>query len=248
MYNIKLDENKFYTGSYAKVGKVQGGMDLPSLPPTEDSQKALCYKYDYHDVTSSQFIEVPVTNEETGEPILDENSNPIYTTEEEVVTTSVLGWYLDEDKYNSVLATQLQELKNIKKQEMNEICQQTIWEGVDVALDDTTPKVYSHFSFTLEDQSNIKGLYDKINKDNLTHAPYHADGELCRLFTAKEIIKVYNAMEAYKTYNITLCNFIKKYIDIIITKEEFDAVVYNANILPEEYLVLFNELLSSISS
>lgn len=40
MYNVVLDENKFYTGNYAKIGKLKNGIDIETLPPEENS---LCY-------------------------------------------------------------------------------------------------------------------------------------------------------------------------------------------------------------
>lgn len=73
MYNIKLDDNKYFTGSYVTVGTVNGGIDIPNLPPTESIKKKLFYKYDYHDTVVD------------GE------------------TISVLDWVFDEEKYNLYL-------------------------------------------------------------------------------------------------------------------------------------------------
>lgn len=44
MYSIRLDDNTYFTGAYAEIGSVIGGIDVPSLPP--DMTKATCYKYD----------------------------------------------------------------------------------------------------------------------------------------------------------------------------------------------------------
>ena len=41
MYNVQVNEKGFYMGSYATVGTVKDGINVPALPPTED---ALCYK------------------------------------------------------------------------------------------------------------------------------------------------------------------------------------------------------------
>lgn len=99
MYNIKLDENKYFTGSYAKIGKVQGGVDIPTLPPTNDATKARHYKYDYYEVTN--IITVPVIDEETDEQKVDENDELMFT--EETITQKVLGWFFDEEKYNAYI-------------------------------------------------------------------------------------------------------------------------------------------------
>jgi hypothetical protein len=108
MYNIKLDENKYYTGSYAKIGNVEGGIDIPTLPPTDDAEKAIFYKYDYHNV--SNVYQVPDINETTGLQKKDENGNLIF--KEETMTTSNLEWFFDEEKYNKWL----EEVKNKPKE------------------------------------------------------------------------------------------------------------------------------------
>lgn len=37
MFNVLLDEDNYYTGIYAKVGKIEGGVDVDVLPPSENS-------------------------------------------------------------------------------------------------------------------------------------------------------------------------------------------------------------------
>lgn len=109
MYSVQLDENKYFTGSYAKVGSIPNGIIVSELP--SDMSKATCYKYDYHDVTN--IIQVPDIDEETGEQKLNAETNePLF--KEEVSTVSLLGWYLDEDKY---LQEQIaQEVEHIRQQ------------------------------------------------------------------------------------------------------------------------------------
>lgn len=118
MYSIKLDVNKFFTGTYAKVGKVDGGVDIPTLPPTEDSIKALAYKYCTHtkeiEKSRPKTEIVPILNED-GTPKLDESGNPINDL---VVVTDQLGnvvteiyteaeevtdWLYDKPKHDSIL-------------------------------------------------------------------------------------------------------------------------------------------------
>lgn len=36
MYSVKLDENKYFTGSYASVGSIPGGVMVDSLPEHSD--------------------------------------------------------------------------------------------------------------------------------------------------------------------------------------------------------------------
>ncbi len=41
---VKLDEKNYFTGSYAKVGKIEGGIEVNELPNEQDSLKQLAYK------------------------------------------------------------------------------------------------------------------------------------------------------------------------------------------------------------
>lgn len=55
MYNVQVNENNFYTGSYATVGTVKNGVNVSKLPPSKDS---LCYKLVDVEVTEEK--EVPI--------------------------------------------------------------------------------------------------------------------------------------------------------------------------------------------
>lgn len=43
---ILLDENNYFTGSYAIVGNIEGGIEINELPPYEDIEKQLSCKYE----------------------------------------------------------------------------------------------------------------------------------------------------------------------------------------------------------
>lgn len=103
MYSVKLDENKYFTGRYAIIGKVDGGIDIDSLPPIEDYSKSLCYKYEY--IEKSETSYVPVIDEETGEQKLDENGEPLFT--EDVHIINIMDWVFDEVKYKEYLDSEL---------------------------------------------------------------------------------------------------------------------------------------------
>lgn len=103
MYNVKLDENKYFTGSYAKIGKVQGGINLPSLPP--DMSKATCYKWDEYVIEYP--IKVPVIDEETGEE----------REETQIVKETHIGWIFDEEKYTKETeAKRVEEIRQKREQ------------------------------------------------------------------------------------------------------------------------------------
>ena len=89
MYNVQLDENMFYTGSYAKVGTINNGINVETLPPTENS---LCYK----------LVDVEVTVNED-RPIL---QYFMRTASETEFTTSYwdngTGFPITEGEYNNL--------------------------------------------------------------------------------------------------------------------------------------------------
>lgn len=89
MYNVQLDENMFYTGSYAKVGTVNNGVNVETLPPSENS---LCYK----------LVDAEVTVNED-RPILQYS---MYTASETEFTTSYwdneAGFPITEAEYNDL--------------------------------------------------------------------------------------------------------------------------------------------------
>lgn len=97
MYSVKLDSDNYFTGSYASVGGIEGGIEVNELP--EDMNKALCYKYDNHNVIST--IKVPATDETTGEQKIVDGV-PLFEDIQE--THTILGWVFDEERYNLKVA------------------------------------------------------------------------------------------------------------------------------------------------
>ena len=72
MYSVKLDENNFFQGIYAKIGKVEGGTDIALLPPKENE---LCYYYD--STTNKWIFSQEKYNELEAQRIADEEAEKI---------------------------------------------------------------------------------------------------------------------------------------------------------------------------
>lgn len=238
MYNIKLDENNYYTGSYAKVGKIQGGIDVPSLPPTESVLESSCYQW--VQVMESITDMVPQYDEETGTVLLDEEGNTIHI--EQTSQVSVMKWVLDETKLAALTVSALEVSIETKIKEIGEICKQVIYNGTDVILSDG---ISYHFSLTSDDQANIDGLYSKalLGAEML---PYHADKSFCKLYPAADIIAIGNAAVAFKTYNTTLCNYLNTYLRSLTSEAEVNAVTYSLESLPTNLQEDFLSLIASI--
>jgi hypothetical protein len=125
----------------------------------------------------------------------------------------------------------LQFVKDSKIQYMSYVCQQTIYDGCDVEMDDNTLR---HFSFTDHDQKLIQGLYLKVQLGETEDLHYHADNYPCQYFSAEEIVKLYKAMEELIDWHTTYFNSLKHYILSLDSMESISSIEYGIEI-PEEY-------------
>jgi len=138
---------------------------------------------------------------------------------------------------NSIDTSTLDGAKQAKLREIATACQTTIYAGVDVV--DT--KGTEHFSLTSDDQANLSALALSIGT-GLTSVPYHANGKLCREFTASEFNSVYTAAKNFVTYNTTLCNHLNVWIRRCTTISDVQAITY-ASTLPNDLLTNFNTIM-----
>lgn len=120
-------------------------------------------------------------------------------------------------------------IRSAKISEMSRICNRTIENGFDIEL---AGKVH-HFSLTVQDQLNLITL-STMAAQGIEQIPYHADGELCKFYTAAEITAIINQATIWKTYHTTYYNALKAYINSLETIEEISAITYGVE-LPEEY-------------
>lgn len=121
-------------------------------------------------------------------------------------------------------------IRNAKIAQMDKICNQTIEQGFDLVLDDN---IEHHFSLTTQDQLNLITLSTQLASGE-TSIPYHADGELCRFFSANEVQDLIEVATLHKTYHITYFNALRAYIDSLDTIEAISAATYGMP-LAEEY-------------
>lgn len=141
-------------------------------------------------------------------------------TEEETEITQV--WKLVED-------FDLEQIRTLKKSEISDSCEQTIYNGIDVEMSTGT----QHFSLTEKDQINIFGLQATIESGE-TQIEYHSDGNPCIYYSVEDIQKLIVAAMGFVKYNTTYCNSLNVWIN-----EETDAQVINSMYygmdIPEEH-------------
>ena len=129
-------------------------------------------------------------------------------------------------------------IKAAKLKEISDACNKIIVTGIDLELSEGTV----HFNLKTEDQSNIANLFRVVELGS-TEFPYQADGDVCRIYTANEIVKIYIAMQELITKQTTYHNSLKSYVQSLTTPKDIATIVYGME-LPEPYLTEMNGKLS----
>ena len=146
--------------------------------------------------------------------------------EEIAKTEAYNGEYTIEDVLDN---RSLDEVRVDKLSELSTYCNSAITAGVDVE----TIQGIEHFSLQETDQINLPTALSAI-QDGASVYPYHADGQLCRLFSAKEIQDISEASIAHKLYHTTLCNHLMTWVRRIEDKKELANVKYSIENLPQD--------------
>lgn len=123
----------------------------------------------------------------------------------------------------------LDEIRADKLAELSASCNAAITAGMDVE----TTQGAEHFSLQETDQINLTTALSAV-QSGADGYPYHADGQLCRLFTASEIQAIAAASVKHKLYHTTLCNHLLAWARRAETKEELSGITYSAIGLPED--------------
>lgn len=116
-----------------------------------------------------------------------------------------------------------------KENEISKACNEAITSGIDVATTQGT----EHFSLEETDQINLTTAFSAIQQ-GATMYPYHSDGNMCRMFTADEIMAISNASIQHKLYHTTLCNHLLTWVRRAKDIEEINSITYSADNLPED--------------
>ena len=123
----------------------------------------------------------------------------------------------------------LDEIRADKLAELSSSCNAAITAGMDVETSQGT----EHFSLQETDQINLTTALSAVQSGAAGY-PYHADGQLCRLFTAVEIQAIAAASVRHKLYHTTLCNHLLTWARRAETKEELSGITYAADGMPDD--------------
>lgn len=145
----------------------------------------------------------------------------------------------------------LDEFRSYYKTQLGKVCTSAIESGADVE----TSKGVQHFSYTMEDQSNLKDLIIirlitdllkiKLGIDIEITLPYHADGHLCDIYTADDILKIYMALSSNKTYHTTYCNLLNAMLNDAKDMETIKSITYGMEITDKDYLNVITKVNNS---
>lgn len=120
-----------------------------------------------------------------------------------------------------------EEFRTDKLSETSHACNAAIIAGIDVETIQGT----EHFSLEETDQINLQAATAAIQAGAGGY-PYHADGKLCRIFTAEEITRIGNEAISHKIYHTTYCNHMFEWIRRA-EGEELKNIQYGAE-LPDD--------------
>ena len=136
------------------------------------------------------------------------------------------GEYIIEDEPDD---RPLDVIRADKLSELSASCNAAITAGMDVE----TTKGTEHFSLQETDQINLTTALSAV-QSGASGYPYHADGQLCRLFTAAEIQAIAAASVRHKLYHTTLCNHLLTWARRAETREELSGITYAADGMPDD--------------
>ena len=138
-------------------------------------------------------------------------------------------------------APDLTDIKFTKIAEIKQSCESYIYAGTDVSLPDGTVE---HFSYTLADQSNISEMFTAIMA-GATEYPYHADGEICKIYTKEQIVTIYGTLSLFKTEATTYHNSLKAQVNAMTDVDAIIAVKFKETELTGEYLENYAAMMAS---
>ena len=162
--------------------------------------------------------------------------NDADTWEEAATAEQVTAWEAEHPD-----PVPLEDKRAAKTAEMSAACNAAITAGMDV----TTTQGTEHFSLQETDQINLTAAVTAVQQGAAGY-PYHADGALCRMFTAAEIGAVGQASIAHKLYHTTYCNHLFAWIRRA-TASELAGITYGAE-LPDDLAASMQALLTQAGS
>lgn len=145
------------------------------------------------------------------------------------------------DAYMATLPDPTDSVKAAKIEEIKKSCEEYINAGTDVTYNDNSVE---HFTYALADQSNISEMFTAVMA-GATEFPYHADGDICKIYTKEQIIAIYGTLSLFKTEATTYHNSLKAQVNNMTSAEEINSVVFHVTELTGEYKTNYDAMMLS---
>ena len=145
------------------------------------------------------------------------------------------------DAYKATLPDPTDSIKAEKIAEIKKACEEYIYAGTSVTYSDG---VTEHFTYNLADQSNISEMFTAVMA-GATEYPYHADGEICKIYTKEQIVAIYGTLSLFKTEATTYHNSLKAQINAMTDADAISAIKFKETELTGEYLTNYTAMMAS---
>lgn len=136
------------------------------------------------------------------------------------------------DAFKATLPDPVDSAKAEKIAEIKKDCEDYIYAGTSVTYADGATE---HFTYNLADQSNISEMFTAVMA-GATEYPYHADGEICKIYSKEQIVTIYGTLSLFKTEATTYHNSLKAQVNAMTDADVIAAVKFKETELTGEYL------------
>ena len=217
MFIIRIEANP--NGSRPPMQSWNGATPPEGFALVTDTQKDVFYS-----TTPAGFVNITV-KEENGVKVVD----TIEVNQEAL------------DAFKATLPDPVDSIKGEKINEIKKDCEDYIYAGTSVTYADGATE---HFTYNLADQSNISEMFTAVMA-GATEYPYHADGEICKIYTKEQIVAIYGTLSLFKTEATTYHNSLKSQINAMTDADAISAIKFKETELTGEYLTNYTAMMAS---
>lgn len=118
-------------------------------------------------------------------------------------------------------------VRNEKIKSLNEVCNKTITNGVNVLLSDG---MYHHFKLTIEDQINLANIQHTMLTTN-SNIIYHETGKVCQIYSREDMSKILRDVNNFKNHHTTYFNLLKYCINNMTDVDNINNIKYGDDLL-----------------
>ena len=217
MFIIRIEANP--SGSRPPLQSWNGATPPEGFAFLTDTQKDVFYS-----TTPAGFVNITV----------EEQEGVKYVTSIEVNQEAL-------DAFKATLPDPTDSVKAEKITEIKKDCEDYIYAGTSVTYSDGATE---HFTYNLADQSNISEMFIAVMA-GATEYPYHADGEICKIYTKEQIVTIYGTLSLFKTEATTYHKSLKAQISAMTDVDAISAIKFKETELTGEYLTNYTAMMAS---